>query len=197
MPYSNNIIAEIDRAITAKSLTDKRFQIRKFAGLCYLTPSRITDTNTMVFIPAKVSTLGECEFIVPDDNYNIITYHRLLQSAHTQEVNDFGDKGSNIDALLTVIGFTSKLRLTADELEAIFLAGFPGEFSKTFTESLQMRSIFAEPVSSNFDSTSIFNTEFRGEKYFLKPETIMFQIRYRIATVYKPDCFTICCDEET
>lgn len=196
MPYSNKIIEALDEAIRAKSLTDKRFQIAKFAGLCYLTPSRITETNTMVFVPAKVTTLGECEFIVPDDNFNIITYHRLLQTVHTKEVNAFGDKGSNIDAILTVIGFTSKLRLTADELEALFIAGFPSEFSKTFIESVQMRSVFVDPVSSNFDSTSIFNTEYRGEKYFLKPETVMFQIRYRIETVYRPDCFTICCEDE-
>lgn len=186
----------MDAAIVAKSLTDKRFQLRKFAGLCWLTPGKLQEGNTPVFIPAKVTTLGEYEFIVPDDNFNIITYHRLLQTSHVLEANDFGDKGSNIDAVLTVIGFTSKLRLTADELEALFIAGFPGGFSKTFISSIQMRSVFAEPVSSNFDSTSIFNTEYRGNTYFLKPETIMFQIRYRLSTVYRPDCFTLCCDDE-
>lgn len=181
----------MDEAIRAKSLTDKRFQIAKFAGLCWLTPGRTVEGSAMVFIPAKVTTVGECEFIVPDDNFNIITYHRLLQSSHTREANAFGDRGSNIDAVLTVIGFTSKLRLTADELEALFLAGFPKK-----VEIPQLTKVFTEPVSSNFDSTSIFNTEFRGEKYFLKPETIMFQIRYRIGTEYNPDCFEICCEPE-
>ena len=200
MAYCSDIINTIDTAIVAASLTDARFQNRAFAGLCYLTPAKIKDGTTAVLVPAKVTSVGECSFIVPDDNFNLISYHRLISNVYSAAPSQFGDgtdyQNCVTDVLLTVIGFTNKLRLTADQIEALFIAGFPNTFTTAFKSSIQLKELTAQVLSSSFDSNAIFNTEYRGETYFLKPETIMFQIRYRIEAVFKKGCFDICCEPE-
>lgn len=198
MAYCNEIINAIDTAIVVGSLIDSRFQNRAFAGLCFLTPAKIKDGTQAVLVPAKVTTVGECSFIVPDDNFNLISYHRLISNVYSPAPSQFGDgtdyQNCTTDVLLTVIGFTNKLRLTADQIEALFIAGFPNTFTTAFKASIQLKELTAQVLSSSFDSNAIFNQEYRGEQYFLKPETIIFQIRYRIEAIFKKGCFDICCD---
>lgn len=197
MPYYNEIITAIDSAIVAGALTDKRFQNKKFAGLCYLTPVKIEGQTLTAFVPAKIKTLNDYEIIAPDDKFNLITYHRLLSSQHQRDIDQFGAMRTTSEMVLTVISFTSKVNLIADQLEALFLAGFPVAMSKPFTEALKMQSINVDVISSAFDNVSIFNTEYRGQTYFLKPQTVMFQIRYRIEATYSKTCLTLCCEPES
>lgn len=198
MAFCEKIVNEIDSNIVASVLSDKRFQNRAFAGLCYLVPGKFQEGKA-IFLPAKVSTIGECNFIVPDDTFNLITYHRILSNTYGAAKAQFGDgvpyQSCLMDMVLTVIGFTSKLNLTAEQLEAIIMAGFPNTFTTDFRDSIQMIALTAQVTSSNFDGVSIFNTEYRGETYFLKPEQVMVQIRYKIESIFKPECLQLCCDE--
>lgn len=200
MAYYKEIVDVIDDAIVAGALTDSRFQNRAFAGLCFLVPCKINDTNVSAMIPAKVSTVGECNFIVPDDTFNLVTYHRVLSTIYRPSISQYGDGTDYIDAtadmVLTVISFTDKLRIQPENVEALFISGFPTSFSSALKKSLQLRSLNAIITASSFDQVAIFNSEYRGETYFLKPGTVIFQIRYQIIQSFKKDCFTICCEAE-
>lgn len=199
MAYCEQIINEIDSNIVASVMQDSRFQNRAFAGLCFLIPAKTADGKATVFIPAKVSKVGECNAIVPDDNFNIITYHRILSNTYGAAKDQYGDGTTKqaciTDVALTVIGFASKLNLTTEQLEAVFIAGFPNTFTQSFKDGIQMNALTAQVSSSSFDSTAIFNTEFRGLQELLKPEMTLLQIRYKIEAVFKPACLQLCCNE--
>ena len=199
MAYSEAIINEIDSNIVASVMADKRFQNRAFAGLCFLIPAKFAEGKSAVFIPAKISKNGECNAIVPDDNFNLITYHRILSNTYGAAKDQYGDGATKqaciTDVALNVIAFTSKLNLTTEQIEAVFIAGFPNTFTNAFKDGIQMNMLTAQVSSSSFDSLSIFNTEYRGMPELLKPEMVMLQIRYKIEAVFKPACLQICCDE--
>lgn len=201
MPFLGNIVSKLDELLSANSLTDARFQPRLFAGICqHIATKKPNEPEKLFYIPAKVTNLGEAVQIIPDDSYNLISYHRVLSNSYspTENRSEFGDGNSmqrcTSDVVLTVIAFTNKLGLSVEQLEALFVTGFPSSLDKTFVTSLEMSRISVQPVSSTLDSVAIFSTEYRGETYFLKPESVMFQIRYQVQAVYKMGCFTICCD---
>lgn len=196
MPYSSEIVNMIDAAILETALTDARFDSRQFAGLTQQAVFRMGDK--VIILPATITTMGEMAQVTPDDNYNIQTYHRIVSNVYGEldASEQYGDnnnaQASRMECIMTVIGFTKKLNLTVDQIEALFVAGFPNMVPKAFVQSLQMNRITVQILSSNFNSYEIFNNEFRGESYFLKPESVMFQIRYRVESIFTKGCFQIC-----
>lgn len=194
----------MDELILSSSLTDKRFQNRFFAGLVQQIPVSNSDGTKVIFVPAIPQAINDAVQVVPDDNYNIITYHRIVGSTYSagQVVKQFGDgfdvQVQSSDVIMIVIGFNNKLLLTAEQLEALFISGFPGAFTKTvtgtFVADLQMNSISVQVASSSFDAVSIFRQEYSGEKNYIRPNMTLFQIRYKIEATYKKGCFTICED---
>lgn len=200
MPYLANIVSKIDELILSSSLTDQRFQNKFFAGLVQQLPVTNSDGTKVIFVPAIPHGLTDATQVVPDDNYNLITYHRIIGNAYSFERIDrqFGDgldvQKSVSDVIMVVIGFNNKLLITQEQLEALFIGGFPDVFEKAFVQDLKFNSISIQPVSSNLDSVAVFNQEYRGDKYYIRQEMSLFQIRYSITATYKKGCFTICED---
>lgn len=202
MPYVAEIVQKIDSILAASALTDARFTNRYMAGLVNQIPVSNSDGSKVIFIPAKqTSAFSDAVQIVPDDSFAITTYHRLISNTYTiqpgnQQYGDtFDYEVASSDLIMIVIGFTKNLRLTAEQLEALFISSFPDYLPKDFSASLQLSSINVSKTSSSFDSVAIFRQEYSGEKNFIKPEMTLFQIRYRIDASYKKGCFNICdCD---
>lgn len=200
MPYSSQIVQEIDRVI-GEALTDSRFTPRFDAGLVQMIPIQSpTEDNKVTFVPAIVHGVNDAVAVVPDDSFNLITYHRLINNRYApapvrQQVGNGNPyKISVSDMIMIVIAFNGKVRLTAEQLEALITQSFPEEFPRDFTTDLQMNSISVEVTSSNFDAVALFSQEYRGEKYYIKPDMSLFQIRYTITSTYKKGCFKICDD---
>lgn len=202
MPYVADIVTKIDSILAASALTDKRFQPRYMAGLVNQIPVSNSDGTKVIFIPAKqTSAFNDAVQVVPDDSFNLTTYHRLISNTYSIEPGQqqYGDtfdfEVATSDIIMIVIGFTKTLRLTAEQLEALFISSFPDHLEKSFSTTLQLSSINVSKTSSSFDSVAIFRQEYAGEKNFIKPEMTLFQIRYRIEASYKKGCFNICdCD---
>lgn len=199
MPYLASIVNRIDQAIVESSLTDQRFQNRFFAGLVQQIPVKGIDGKT-IFIPAILSGIADAVQVVPDDSFNIITYHRIISNTYAAGVanQQFGDgmevQIATSDVIMIVIGFNNKLLLTAEQTEALFIGGFPNTFEKAFKDDLEFTGLSAQVTSSSFDSVAIFSQEYRGAENYIKPEMSLFQIRYQIKAAFKKGCFTICDD---
>lgn len=199
MPFLDKIISKVDEMILASSLTDARFQNRFFAGLVQQIPVKNFDGSKTIFIPAILHGVNDAQQVVPDDSFNIITYHRIISNTYEKIVAGSVGDGMNAqratsDMIMIVIGFNDKLLLTVEQLEALFVGGFPDQLPKTFSTDLQMSLISASISSTNFDSVALFSQEYRGEENFIRPNMSLFQIRYRITAAFKKGCFTICED---
>lgn len=200
MPYSSQIVSYIDSVI-GEALTDSRFTPRLMAGLVQTIPIQSpAEDGKVIFIPAIVSGINDAVAVVPDDNFNLITYHRLITNTYSAKEGskNFGDglsyQQAISDVIMIVIAFNGKVRLTAEQLEALIVQSMPNLFAKDFTTDLQMNSIYAQVMSSSFDSVALFSQEYRGETYYIKPDMSLFQIRYQIQASYKKGCFKICDD---
>lgn len=199
MPYATEIINKLDAVLAASAFADARFANRYTAGLVQQIPVKsAADSSKVIFIPAKVTALNDAQQVVPDDSFNLITYHRMIANNYSarsgsQQFGDtYDERICTSDVIMVVIGFTNKLKLIAEQLEALIVSNFPNLLEKEFVNSLQMNSISIDAASSSFDSVAIFSQEYRGEAYFIKPEMSLFQIRYRIEAAFNKSCFELC-----
>lgn len=204
MPFLGEIIRHIDQHLSAGVFNYERFQGGRFAGMAWQVPTRKPgeeNKDRLFYIPAVVTNLGEYSHVIPDDNYPIITYHRVLSNTYgvAEQRRQFGDGNklvvNSTDVLFTVIAFTKRVNMSSDQIEALIMSDFPDELkSPVFEMPEGVFQVTIQPAGSSFDSVALFSQEYRGEVYFLKPESVLFQIRYRIEAVFKKGCFTICDD---
>lgn len=197
MPYLNELVILINEAIRTSSLTDKRFSSAKLEGIAVQVLRNGPNDAQEVF-PAIVK-LNEVErYIGVDDTYPLTIYHRILGNTYSEDAKQgqFGDgftaQMCSTDALMVVFAKRSAIRMTAEQLEALLVAGFPDQFVQGQMDGLQIFSARATLTASTMDVFTVFSTEYRGTKFFLGPEDILFAMRYKIESRYRKSCFKIC-----
>lgn len=144
------------------------------------------------YLPAEVSIKGDCKWLTFDDINELSLYHRIISSAYLQEKNkSYGDGHTsfqhNMDLDIVVMADRKKVGITPESLEAAIASNIP------ITDKIPGISyINIYPVSANHDSRTIFSNQFQGVGYYLKPEHILFSIRYRIEVKYMKGCIGLC-----
>ena len=95
--------------------------------------------------------------------------------------------------MMVVIADFKKLNISDEQLEQIILPHLSYNLASD-AASIGIRNGGILPTSTNFDSMTLFNQEYKNVQPFLKPNLIYFQIRYSIESTYKKECFnnTIC-----
>ncbi len=117
--------------------------------------------------PAFVDLNGEGTYPFLDDKFDIGWYHRLLNKRYLP-VKGTGRKDDLIlefEGTLIVWGFTKKLQMSAYETEEKMVGLLPAGV-------VAVRSIF--------DSLTVFNSEFRGFRFPVRPEEFVLSITYRV-----------------
>lgn len=189
MPYTDKVIDYIDAQLKATSLSDKRFASGNYFGL--MQSMSLADNN---FAPAKPDTNGEMKVAYPNDTNSIITYHRIGSLTYSNaKPAQFGDAKNSVvqsaNMIMTVLAFSDQIKLSQSSLEGLIAPGIPSIMSPSPTD---IQSVFLSLQSSRFDSQQIFNEEFKGVKYLLKPTMLLIQIKYLIEMQFKKNCFKIC-----
>lgn len=188
MAYLNDIVTGIDLELRSRLTA---FPKSYFAGLVSQI-ARIKDKQ-YEYLPAQVLDSGDAKFITVDDVMDLTTYHRISTSSYTQVRNQsYGDGYDsfqhNYEVDLVVLANRKKVLVTPDVLEAAISSNIP--LTVSAPDHIEFQNIL--PVSANHNSRSVFGQEFVGLPYFLKPEHILFSIRYRVELRYRKGCISLC-----
>jgi hypothetical protein len=187
MAYLGEIVDTINITLREKLTA---FPLSKYYGLTY-TLTRKKGTSYEV-LPAQISHSGDARLMTFDDVNELQIYHRIANSTYTiTGVATYGDGHDafkhNYDVDLIVMADRRKVQVEPDVLEAAIASNMP---SKTTIEGVRGITILA--ISANHNSRSLFNQEFQGADYYLKPEHIFFSIRYRVEIQYQKGCLALC-----
>lgn len=173
-------------------------------GVAQQIPFDLLKNGTMMLGPAMVTPgTGEAALIRPDDRLALQVYHRQVSSTVVPlpASMQFGDQPSErlvADMAMTVIGFTTRTQLGADDIEDIMHAEFPTKMPKDQVKALGLITVQFGYQSARFEAWKIYSEEYIGEKVLLKPHQLLFQLKYRIESTYRKGCFKSCgCEAET
>ncbi|HET6255867.1 MAG TPA: hypothetical protein VFE32_17450 [Puia sp.] len=198
MPFLDHIVGLINQGLQRGTLTDKRFASGEFNGIAMNVMRDKVTGGGKQSIPTVWISDGEAKYIGIDDTAPLIIYHKVQRSVTVPEPasKQFGDGQHRIknSAILYMIVYAdrSRIRLSADELEAVIISGFIDEIPKMEYPSEGFSSLIVSLSDTNFNSGAVFAQEYPGADNFLKPESILFQINYKVESSYRKDCLAIC-----
>lgn len=194
MGYLKNIVQVIDAALEAGLLSDVKFADKKTVGIAQ-SMVRPGD-KTLELLPCYVNNEGEGNYVGPDDDYNYIGYHRVNSLTATKaNVNrGYGD-GRGYDAHIirmsyVVFGRRDILQMTNDELALQVQMNFPEALEHIVLEQLQLKACNINVTDIILNDLQVFQDEFQGIQYFLKPEQFLFKVNYTIESAFLKKCFT-------
>lgn len=189
MPFLEAIVNQVNQSIK-DNLSSAKF-ILSARGISKQLP-REEDG-----IPAFVDQSGEGSFNAFDDNFSVCIYHRNETTSFETQLNSgFGDsddlKRETANMVLICWADRRRVEVTQEQLAAAIVGSLPFSLGKTFVKDKNMTSALVEAVSIDHVSQNIWGREFKGIEFMLPPESIYFQINYRIETVYDKTCIEIC-----
>lgn len=193
MAYQGAIINIINTQLQANVLCDARFEGAQINGIAYDT-FRNFGGEKKIF-PSTQDLTGEGTMITPDDTFPLQLWHRIKNKTYKVLSTSVGDRNNKVrettDVILVVAGFTDPLQLTQEDCEALFISNFPDVIKASLISSLKIESLNILLQSSDMDKQSVFKSQFMGQDYSIKPEQILFSIKYQIESTYKKGCFII------
>lgn len=182
----------INNHLKAGALKGNRFQAGRFIPLARLA------TRGEIAMPIELNVNNEAAWVGIDDTYPIIIYHRKLNSVYSINPDEQRGRKNNVvrentDMLMVVFAKFANVKMTAEQLEAQIVAGFPDVIA---TPPNGLNNMVVTAAQSSSDSEAIFNNEYKNTPYKLAPEDIMLSVRYSIQTQFNKGCFDFCCDGE-
>lgn len=182
-----SIVKEINSAIAAYFADKHCFNISgcKFYGV-----SQSVDVEGKSY-PAVFVKDGV--YVGVDDSVPFSVYHKTGQATFSESLTgNFGDRrAKNINMILSmtaVFSVNGKLAcMTSDELLLVLTSAFP--------ETLSVADYSLVNVKINsaiLNPQQVFQAEYKGSAYFLKPEQFLLSVNYTIESRYKKGCFNPC-----
>ena len=191
--FQSAIIDIINTQIMTDTLCDVRFVGASVSGIAY-DGTEMDSTGTRVF-PVVYDLTGNGTKINPDDTYPIQIYHKILNKTYQVKPSSVGSRANVVsektDVKMIVAGWTSRLQLTQEDLEALITSNFPDQISPSLYTPLRLQNLVVTLQSSVLDRAQVYAGEYRGIPYQVRPEQILFSIRYQIESTYKKGCFII------
>ena len=191
--FQSAIIDIINTQIMTDTLCDVRFVGASVSGIAY-DGTEMDSTGTRVF-PVVYDLTGTGTKINPDDTYPIQIYHKILNKTYQVKPSSVGSKANVVsektDVKMIVAGWTNRLQLTQEDLEALITSNFPDQISPSLYTPLRLQNLVVTLQSSVLDRAQVYAGEYRGIPYQVRPEQILFSIRYQIESTYKKGCFII------
>ena len=126
-----------------------------------------------------------------DDRKEVILYHKLNSVQTTQPQTGYGNNyGDTVNrySMNLVVYFKSQ-KVKPDEMYAFIQAVLP-EFPKK--EDSNFTYIRTSVLSAILNTMQVFNGEYKGITFTLKPEQSLINISYIIESRFKKGCFNCC-----
>lgn len=188
MAFLDKVVTEINETVK-KHLT--AFPTAEYFGITYVIPKK--QGKSPAYLPAIIDMNGEAKWMTFDDIRELSIYHKVVSSTY-QKGKSYGDGHDYIqhsyDMDIVVMSDRKKVNIQPDVLEMAIGSNIP---SVVKLDKMELANITT--VSANHSTRSVFGNEFTGTEYYLKPEHILFSIRYRVELRYLKGCISLChCD---
>lgn len=195
MAFSETFVQYINDSLKAGSLNSKKFQPGAFHGIVSLV-ARKGLNDSLQLLPAIAHMDGNFKAVEPNDKFNVIIYHKVIANSYLYQKQDsFGDhyviKSTNEMAMIVWVN-TKKAKLTAEQIEALFIAGLPQDLSPEKKKEIGIYSCKITPVATDMDKLRVFRQEYQNIPFFLRPEHCFFQLRYKAELTFDQACLLNC-----
>ena len=191
MGYLQTIVNYINDAIAG--LCDNK----KIIGIAQGMPR--TNGDKIEIFPSYVNDDGEGVYVGPDDDFDLITYHKVnsIIASKGRLKSSYGDDGlhdvHSARISLVVFGRRDKLRMSNDEVAVQIHSLFPEAATKEMIKSMQLRAANINVKDINLNDMQVFAEEYQNVPFFLKPEQFLFKLNYNIESAFLKRCFTNKC----
>jgi hypothetical protein len=191
--FQSAIIDIVNNQLKATALCDARFANGAINGIAY--DGTENDTTGVKVFPIIYGLSGDGSKVSPDDTYPVQIYHKILNKTYQTRPSSVGDKANVVtektDVKMVVAGWTNRLGLTQEDLESLIISVFPDQIAASLYTPLKLQNLVVTLLSSTLDKAQVYREEYKGIAYQVKPEQILFAIRYQIESTYKKGCFII------
>lgn len=192
MAYLEQIVKVINDAILEELPTDNVHSI------CLAQQMIRIEGDKKTIFPCQVDKDGEGIYIGPDDDHEIILYHRVnnITVGKSSTIKTYGDnKAADVhfaNISLVVFGQRDKLKIRNDELALRIHGAMPEAMEKDMTKKMRFFAVNVNVTEIILDDMRVFNEEYTSVGYFLKPEQFLFKINYRIESAFLKKCLKKC-----
>jgi hypothetical protein len=195
MSYLKKIVGFINQELQANLLNDSCYSNSKIIGLCQVLPRQ--KGERLELLPSYVDNDGEAQYVGPDDDYDLIIYHRLNRIAVSKaNLKSFGDTrqldANSAQMSLVVFGLRNKLKLSNDELAVRIQANFPQAATKALLTEMTFQACNININDIILNDLQVFQEEFQNIGFFLKPDQFLFKVNYTIESAFLKECFKTC-----
>lgn len=194
MAFLKTIVQFINTQLNTALLSDAKYSNKSIIEIAQSLPRDAE--KGLQLLPSYVDNNGEAVYVGPDDDFDYIGYHRVNNwtPAKSATLKAFGDAKS-VDVNLVrmsyvVFGRRDKLQLSNDELAFYLQMAFPEALDKSLITSLQLKACNINITDIILNDLQVFQEEFQGIEFFLKPEQFLFKINYTIESAFLKKCFT-------
>lgn len=160
-----------------------------FYGITEMIPT--VENDRTVFYPNIVNEFGDCKQINIDNTTSGCVYYRLLNKATTVNKWQYGDLNKEQTDTFTlnmfVIGNRYKLKKTSSDFIQLLSAWFP-DVIKANGKQVGILQF----TNTDFNSSSIINSEFANTDYSGMPDVFMFRQDFVFKYTYRKKCLDVC-----
>lgn len=195
MPNLNSITNMINVTLKSGNFKGMKFQSSDWNGISDPVETDKGEGN-VIMQPMIVDDQGECKMLVFDDVFNMVVFHKVEGLDYEVADPNYGKPGTTIQetAQMKMIfsADRSKLLIRPEDMIAAAVMDIPKEFLPTDISPLGLNSCVIEMGSVNKDPYSVWEENWKGVKFPLSPEDLLFSISYKIVSTFNKCCFSFC-----
>lgn len=197
MSYIATIVDFINEQLKENLFNCDLYNNQKIVALAQGLPR--TNGEKIEIVPSYIDHEGEATYVGPDDDYDLMIYHRLTAlTVGKATLKTYGDNkpmDANIARIsLVVFARRDQLHVSNDELAISIQAACPQAATKALLQQLQFKAANINISEIVLNDLQVFQEEFQNVQFFLKPEQYLFKVNYTIESAFLKECFTNNCD---
>jgi hypothetical protein len=195
MPNLRGICTAINSSLKSSQFSPRRFQAGSWDTIAYLV-TEIRNEET-IKRPVLVDNNGDGTDVTVNDTYPIQFYHRNLGISEQDAQEDgFGDAGKDVtetaDMVLICMGNRTLLGVFPEDVASAIWGDIPRELPHATLQALSIMTCSIVPGEVSVVPEDVWAQEYQGTEFALPADYFMLSCRYKINTVYKRKCFTLC-----
>lgn len=143
--------------------------------------------TTLTKNDSKLPVIAE-KHVGIDDKHNIVAWHKTGTVSSVRAANGYGaNLGDQVNTFTNALIVFINTKHTPDEVFTVIQA----RLSDTLTVE-NFRRVTINITGGNLDSEQVFNQEYAGGSYRLKPEQYLLRINYTVEARFAKGCFSQC-----
>jgi hypothetical protein len=194
MPNLDGIVTLINNALAAGNFSTRKFQPSAYYQI--VDDVKTTGADDEKIEPMIVFTNGECKKMVYDDTNAFQIFHKLNDVSYSLGDLDYGPPGTTMQETasmeLIFVGNRKRLQVRPEDVAAAIMMDMPKEFTAAIAQTLMLNTCIISTDEVETDPYKVWAENWQGTKSFVKPETILVSVKYKIIDEYNRKCWSLC-----